>query len=135
MTPDTLARIHAASFTQPRPWTETEFTDLARDPATFLIAYTEGFLLGRTVLDEAELLTLAVAPEARRQGSGATLLNLFETMAQERGAVTAFLEVASDNAPARALSDSAAWQDAGRRRNYYAAGIDAIVMRKDLGIA
>ena len=132
MTPDTLARIHAASFTQPRPWTETEFTDLARDPANFLIAYTEGFLLGRTGLDEAELLTLAVAPEARRLGIGAALLSRFETEARTRGAVTAFLEVASDNAPAQALYRAAGWQDAGRRRNYYAAGIDAVVMRKDL---
>ena len=56
MMPDTLARIHAASFTQPRPWTETDFTDLARDPANFLIAYTEGFLLGRTVADALVIL-------------------------------------------------------------------------------
>ena len=133
MTPEGLAQIHAASFTHPRPWSAAEFAALLRDPANFLIARDAGFILGRTVLDEAELLTLAVAPEMRRHGIGATLLNLFETMAQERGAITAFLEVASDNAPARALYGGAAWQDAGRRRNYYGAGIDAIVMRKDLG--
>ena len=57
---------------------------------------------------------------------------MLETEARTRGAVTAFLEVASDNAPAQALYRAAGWQDAGRRRNYYAAGIDAVVMRKDL---
>ena len=132
MMPDTLARIHAASFTQPRPWTETEFTDLARDPANFLIAYTEGFLLGRTVLDEAELLTLAVAPEARRMGLGRALLTEFAHTSTERGACEAFLEVASDNAPAIALYASAGWQRAGTRRDYYAPGIDAMVMRREM---
>ena len=131
MTPEMLARIHAASFTHPRPWTAAEFTALQTDPANFLIAHETGFILGRTVLDEAELLTLAVDPKARRQGTGATLLRAFETEAITRGAATAFLEVASDNAPAQALYRGAGWHEAGRRRNYYAAGIDAMVLRKD----
>lgn len=132
MTPEELARIHTASFTTPRPWRADEFTDLLRDPANFLIAGEDGFILGRTILDEAELLTLAVAPEARQRGIGAKLLSAFETAAQERGAATAFLEVASNNTPALALYHRAEWQDAGRRRNYYAAGLDAVVMRKVL---
>lgn len=130
MTPEALARIHAASFTRPRPWNAAEFEGLLRDPANFLISRDAGFILGRTVLDEAELLTLAVAPDARRNGIGATLLAGFEAEARTRNAATAFLEVAGDNAPAQALYRRAHWQDAGRRRNYYAAGIDAVVMRK-----
>ncbi|NHF73968.1 ribosomal protein S18-alanine N-acetyltransferase [Paracoccus xiamenensis] len=132
MTPETLARIHAASFTLPRPWSAAEFASLLRDPANFLLTQGAGFILGRTVLDEAELLTLAVSPHSRRRGLGSRLLQAFEDAAVARMASTAFLEVASDNSAARALYASANWQNAGRRRNYYAAGIDAVVMRKDL---
>lgn len=132
MTPEALALIHGASFTRPRPWSASEFADLLADPKNFLIARSDGFILGRTVLDEAELLTLAVAPTARRHGTGRTLLAAFEAEAQARGAISAFLEVASDNQPARGLYDGAGWQQAGCRRNYYAPGIDGLVLRKDL---
>lgn len=132
MTPDELAAIHAASFTRPRPWTADEFRGLLAEPANFLIARDTGFLLGRTVLDEAELLTVAVAPQARRAGLGATLLASFEDQARARGAATAFLEVAGDNAAAAALYAGAGWRAAGRRRDYYGTGIDAVIMVKVL---
>lgn len=132
MKPDDLAAIHAASFTRPRPWSADEFRALLAEPTNFLIARDRGFLLGRTVLDEAELMTVAVAPDARRAGTGAALLAEFEAEAQVRGAVTAFLEVASDNAAAQALYSAKGWQNAGRRRNYYGGGVDALVMQKAL---
>lgn len=132
MTPEELACLHAICFTRPRPWSAAELQALLADPANFLLTREAGFLLGRTVLDEAELLTLAVAPEARRQGIGAALLTGFEAEAQARGATIAFLEVAADNAAAQALYTGAGWQNAGCRRDYYGGGIDAVVMRKPL---
>ena len=132
MTPQALAAIHAACFTRPRPWSAAEFAGLLAEPMNFLLTRPQGFLLGRCLLDEAELLTLAIAPQARRQGLGTALLTEFETEAATRGAVTAFLEVAADNAPAQALYAGAGWQDAGRRRDYYGGGIDAVVMRRAL---
>ena len=132
MTPEELARLHATCFTRPRPWSAAEFQALLADPANFLLTRESGFLLGRTILDEAELLTLAIAPEARRQGIGAALLAGFETRAQARGAATAFLEVASDNAAAQALYAGKGWQNAGCRRDYYGGGTDAVVMLKPL---
>ncbi len=82
-------------------------------------------------------MTLAVAAAARRRGLGRRLLARFEAAAAARGAEAAFLEVAEDNAPARALYLAAGWVEAGRRRRYYARGdgtaADAIVMRKALG--
>ncbi|WP_245727256.1 ribosomal protein S18-alanine N-acetyltransferase [Paracoccus isoporae] len=127
-----MAAIHAASFSRPRPWRADEFADLLSDPAVFLIAAGKGFIIGRCILDEAELLTLAVAPEGRRQGSGRHLVALFQAEATRRGAATAFLEVAADNGAARALYASAGWAEAGRRRDYYGSGTDAIVMRLTL---
>ena len=119
MTPAALARLHAACFTLPRPWTEAEFTDLLSRSGVFLLTNPGGFVLGRVVADEAELLTLAVDPAARRQGHGHNLLTAFEDAAARCGAGAAFLEVASANAPARALYARRGWVEAGLRRGYY----------------
>ncbi|MDO5641331.1 MAG: GNAT family N-acetyltransferase [Paracoccus sp. (in: a-proteobacteria)] len=132
MTPEALHHIHAASFTLPRPWSADEFAGFLADPACLLLTRPGAFLIGRAVLDEAELLTLATAPEARRRGHARALLAEFTRAMQARGAATAFLEVASDNAPAQALYAGAGWERTGQRRNYYASGVDAIVMRKTL---
>lgn len=137
MTPDParLAAIHAASFTTPRPWSTQEIASLLSDPATVLIEDAAGFALGRTVADEAELLTLAVVPDRRRRGIGAHLLGRFLTAARERGATQVFLEVAADNDAALALYRRHGFSQTGRRRGYYrdslVAAVDAIVMRRD----
>jgi len=139
MTPGDLAALHAACFTTPRPWTGAEFTDLLAAPACFLLAGPRGFLLGRVIADEAELLTLAVDPQARRAGLGRALVTRFAAAAQARGARSAFLEVSEANAPARALYAACGWQAAGRRRGYYhpPAGPpeDALILTLDLAAA
>ncbi len=120
MTPRHLAALHAACFTAPRPWSEAEFAALLDDPLVFLLTEPEaGFLLGRVVAGEAELLTLAVAPDLRRQGTGRRLVAGFLDEAARRGAESAFLEVAAPNAAARALYAAAGFAEVGRRRNYY----------------
>ena len=130
MTSDDLATLHLRCFaTHPRPWSAPEFEDLLNSPLNFLLTRPEGFLLGRAVAGEAELLTLAVAPQARRKGVGSLLLDDFIAASLARGAEDAFLEVAADNAGAIALYAGRGWQTAGRRRNYYATGIDAILTR------
>lgn len=125
-----MARIHLASMTTPRPWKEAEFRDLLALPQSVAATHRHGFALGRVILDEAELLTVAVAPEARREGIGRACLDTFHDMALARGADTAFLEVAETNHAARALYDAAGYSVAGRRRGYYAGDppVDAIVL-------
>lgn len=119
MTPDDLAALHARCFVTPRPWTAAEFADLLAAPGAFLLTESSGFLLGRVIAGEAELLTVAVDPLARRQGSGRALVLQFAAEARARGAQSAFLEVAEGNEPARALYAACGWQAAGRRRGYY----------------
>ncbi|MDQ7775120.1 MAG: GNAT family N-acetyltransferase [Paracoccus aminovorans] len=127
---DDLAALHLRCFAaHPRPWSAPEFEDLLNSPLNFLLTRPRGFLLGRAVAGEAELLTLAVAPEARRQGLGSALLRDFAAASRARGAAEAFLEVAEGNAGAIALYAGHGWEITGRRRNYYAPGIDAILMR------
>ncbi|MFD1882204.1 GNAT family N-acetyltransferase [Paracoccus pacificus] len=137
MTPARMAAIHAASFTNPRPWSEPEFAAFLATPGVFALSGRDGFLLGRTILDEAELLTLAVEPAARRAGTGGRLTQAFADAARGRGARRAFLEVAADNLAAQALYLANGWQVAGRRKGYYRlAGhppLDAVLMNLTLG--
>lgn len=119
MTPEDLATIHARAFVTPRPWSRAEFADLLASPHCFLIEEGPSFVLGRTIADEAELLTIATDPDHRRRGLARRCLTAFETTARSLGATTAFLEVAADNAPARALYLGNGWQISGERRDYY----------------
>jgi len=132
VTPQELAALHCRCFTVPRPWTAAEFASLLSDSGTILHTRPQGFLLGRVAGDEVELLTLAVVPEARGQGEGRALMRRFLEDCSVRGAAVAFLEVAADNVAAIGLYRATGWQQVGQRRNYYAPGLDALVMRHDL---
>lgn len=133
MTPHQLGALHARCFTTPRPWSAAEFSALMATTGSFLLTRDNSFLLGRAIAGEAELLTLAVAPEARRQGQGRALTLEFAATARGMGARDLFLEVAADNHPAQALYAALGWRETGRRRGYYAPGLDAVVMH--LGLA
>lgn len=137
MTPQDLARLHAAAFTMPRPWSAQEFTDLLASPHVFLTAVPHAFAMGRVIADEAELLTIATDPAKRRQGLGRSCLTTFESMAQARGATSAFLEVAADNPAALALYLGNGWRISGTRPRYYHAPdggrVDAQILSKTLG--
>ena len=88
MTPDRLAALHARCFVAPRPWSETEFRALLDMPGAFLLLRPDAFLLGRSIAGEAELLTLAVAPEARQRGVGRALTQDFAATLRRLGAGT-----------------------------------------------
>ncbi len=132
MTPADLARLHAACFTTPRPWSEAEIAGLLDSPFTFLLTEPAGFLLGRVIADEAELLTLAVDPAARRQGNGRRLVAAFLAEARRRGATTVFLEVARSNPEARALYAAAGFAETGCRPRYYGPQEDALILSHPL---
>lgn len=126
-----LAALHATSFAV--PWSATEFADLLGQAGVLAIREPDGFILIRVVLDEAEILTLAVRPEARRAGLGRRLVDQAAIAARRAGAHRLFLEAAEDNAAALALYDSAGFRPLGRRRGYYDGGrIDALVLGLDL---
>jgi ribosomal-protein-alanine N-acetyltransferase len=137
MTPEALAALHALAFTdRPRPWSVGEFAALIRQPTTLLSAEPDGFALGRVAGDEAELLTLAVHPRARRRGLGLRLVRAYEAQAEAAGAAESLLEVAVMNAAARALYGRLGYVEAGRRPGYYllpgAPAVDALVLRRRL---
>lgn len=77
-----------------------------------------GFSLYRTIADDAELLLLAVAPEAQHRGIGRNLLGHFIEDAKKNGAERIHLEVRDGN-PAVRIYEAAGFEQANRRRNYY----------------
>lgn len=133
MTPAEAASLHAAAFPPADRWGPDALALLLAMPGAFAQQIPDiGFVLARVVADEAEILTLAVVPEARRQGHGAVLLAAAMAGAAARGARAMFLEVADSNEAARALYARAGFAPVGRRRRYYPDGGDALVLRREL---
>lgn len=131
-----LAAIHATAFD--RPWDLSAFADLLTGAGVIaLAAGDDGFILVRRVLDEAEVLTLAVRPSARRRGLARTLVEAAASALQAVGAATLWLEVAEDNAAALALYAAAGFVRSGSRPGYYARmegpSVAAVVMKRSLG--
>lgn len=120
MTPDTLATTHARAFVATRGWSALEFAALLASPGIILTGDATAFVLGRVTLDEAEVLTLATDPALQRRGLARAALAAFEAQARAAGAEKAFLEVAEDNHPAKALYAAASYAQVGRRPGYYA---------------
>ncbi|MEA9984521.1 ribosomal protein S18-alanine N-acetyltransferase [Subtercola sp. RTI3] len=96
-----------------------------------LLGYA-GLLSPRGAAD-ADIQTIAVAPDARRNGLGRTLMTTLIAEATLRGAKRLFLEVRADNPGAQHLYETLDFLPIGVRRGYYQPdNVDAIVMRLDL---
>jgi ribosomal-protein-alanine N-acetyltransferase len=82
---------------------------------------------------EADVQTIAVAPEVRRMGLGRVLMHALLKAARSAGVGDVFLEVRADNAGAQALYDSLGFAGIGVRPGYYQPDdVDAIVMKLEL---
>lgn len=132
-TPDdapTIAALEAAAAGD--PWSLAQVRATLERPTThaWLVGDpARGHLLTTQVLDEAEILTIAVHPAHRRRGLARQLLTCAEAAWQSHGVVTAWLEVRVSNVAARALYRSRGWVDVDVRSRYYADGSDAARMR------
>lgn len=122
---DAVMRVMEESFdpTFGEAWTSAQCAGLLPLPGVWLsLACRDeevlGFSLSRIVLDEAELLLLAVRPKGQRQGIGQLLLDRFVFEAKRRGAAHLHLEVRDGN-HAIELYMRSGFSEAGRRHNYY----------------
>ena len=131
-----IARLHAASFG--RGWDEDEVHRLLLDNAVVahraMVRRTMvGFIMSRMAADEAEILSVAIAPARRGRGLSRPLLDFHLRSLAGLGARTVFLEVDEHNAPACRLYRGAAFHEVGRRQGYYQGGGAALILRRDLG--
>ena len=138
-----LSTVHAACFEE--AWDEASTARLLAGPGTCGLVAADsaggadevplGMALCRLAGGEAEILTLGVIRDRRRQGVGRHFVRECHAIAKAAGAAALFLEVAADNGAALALYSAAGFRQVGRRENYYEArnkrgpGRDALILR------
>ncbi len=132
-----LVILEDASFTD--PWTAGQLAESLGEAHTIGLVAEDGFgalagyLLARVVLDEAEVLSVAVGSEWRRQGLGRRLLEQALEEMGAQGVLSVWLEVRPSNEGALALYHAANFVAVGRRRSYYRRPVeDAMVLRRAL---
>ena len=121
LTPDyvsAVAEIEKRCFSN--PWSETAINaELENHCSEIYIALIDGTATGYaniyTVLDEMDIVRVAVLPEYRRQGIAAEILKT--VLAEQQG--TVYLDVRESNHPAISLYKSLGFVDTGVRKNYY----------------
>ena len=126
-----ILEIEHASF--PLPWKAEFFLKELQNPRGWSwVAEKEGiivgYLCGWFVVDEGEILKVAVHPSSRRYGVGGALLEKAMVIADQRGVQTLHLEVRVSNTAAIALYKFRGFHEVGRRRRYYENGEDALLM-------
>lgn len=124
-----LSNLHAKCFPN-RPWSADDFRDLKQSGCEIIMS-ENGFIVYRIAVDEAEIITIGVNPEMRRNGIASAMIGIIEKTLKNQGVKKIFLEVASNNEPAKKLYENAGFNRVGLRPKYYN-GVDAILMSKEL---
>lgn len=106
------------------PWSERQFQESldAGQRCTVMVDGEKvvGFCILQPVLDEANLLLMAIDPNYQRQGRGLVMLEESIALLGEQ-CVMIFLEVRASNHPAIALYEKVGFHQMGMRKNYYPA--------------
>jgi len=129
---DRVVAIERQSF--PHPWTVDHFRDELHVPhafplvAEFASVGIAGYLCPMQLLDEGEILNMAVREECRGFGVGRLLLTTALRRFREQGASRVFLEVRVTNQAAVSLYRAFDFRTVGRRKGYYENGEDAFLM-------
>ena len=129
---ETVLAIESASFS--RPWTRRHFLDEIASPFGIpLVAQVPdgaiaGYLCLKLVLDEAEILDVAVDLALRGRGVGRVLLECALSLCRERQVALLGLEVRVSNQAAIALYRRLGFRESGVRKRYYEDGEDAMLM-------
>ena len=130
-----VAALEAVCFSN--PWSEASVASELDNPLSlWLVARDAAGLLGyigsQSVPDEADMMNLAVRPDARRQGVAQALLQALEAALRENGIRSLTLEVRAGNEPAIRLYTQAGFRQVGLRKNYYFhPKEDALILKKE----
>lgn len=119
------------------PWSEAAIRSELENPLSlWLVAERNGAVLGyvgsQMVPPEADMMNLAVAPEARRQGIADALIGELIRRLSMKEVTSLSLEVRVSNTAARSLYEKLGFRQIGLRPNYYFhPKEDACILRKD----
>ncbi len=134
---DDIAAMHTRLFDP--PWDAQTIASLIEHPAAaaFVAQVREpkamaGFVIGQLAADEAEILSIGVAPEWQRRGVARGMMEGLVRAARRAEAKRLFLEVAEDNKAAMALYEALNFAAVGRRKGYYerlgGKRVDAVIL-------
>lgn len=131
-----VAELERVCFSD--PWSEKSIASEVNNPLSYwLVAELNGRVVGyvgsQSVLDAADMMNIAVAPEYRRRGVAEALVNSLTDYLQSNHVIALLLEVRVSNTQAIALYEKLGFEQVGRRRNYYHnPKEDALILRKEL---
>ena len=130
-----IAQLEKLCFSD--PWSENSVASELENPLSlWLVAEEDGSVAGyvgsQTVMDETDMMNIAIHPDHRRQGIAAALIETLIGELKEKGSRCLTLEVRASNENARNLYEKLGFQQAGIRKNYYRnPKEDAIILRKE----
>lgn len=117
-----IARLEAQCFSD--PWSEKSIASELENPLSLWLVAEEndqvfGYVGSQTVLDESDMMNIAVDPRFRRQGIARALIETLIAELAKMGSRCLRLEVRVSNENARALYARMGFQQLGLRKNYY----------------
>ena len=133
-----IAEIEKLCFSD--PWSEKSVaSELENRLSLWLVAMdgdrVAGYVGSQSVLDEADMMNVAVHPDYRRQGIGRDLVLALAEALRKKGIRGLMLEVRQSNAPAIALYEQLGFGQVGLRPNYYRNPKEnALILRKELSL-
>ena len=133
-----VAQLEKLCFSD--PWSENSIASELENPlALWLVAEKNGAVAGyvgsQTVMDETDMMNIAVHPDHRRQGIAEALIEALIAVLKRKGSRSLTLEVRVSNENARRLYEKLGFCQAGIRKNYYRnPREDAIILRKEWNI-
>ena len=130
-----IAELEKICFSD--PWSERSIASELDNKLAFWLVATEGervagYIGSQTVMDETDMMNVAVHPDFRRRGIAEVLVNGLVEELKNKGSHCLTLEVRASNAPAIALYEKLGFSEIGRRKNYYRnPREDALILRKE----
>ena len=130
-----IAELEKVCFSA--PWSERSIASELTNPlALWLVAENDGKVIGyigsQSVLDEADMMNIAVSQDFRRLGVAETLVNSLIAQLRDGGVHSLCLEVRESNEPAKSLYKKLGFEQVGRRPNYYLNPKEAaLILRKE----
>ncbi len=130
-----LAELEKLCFSD--PWSVSAFEYELKNPLSLWLVAVDGdkvagYVGSQTVMDEADMMNIAVHPQFRRQKIAEKLVLQLIQMLNERQAKSLTLEVRVSNEPAICLYEKLGFAQVGRRPGYYRnPREDAYILRKE----
>lgn len=119
------------------PWSQRSVASELENPLALWLVWEEdgkvlGYVGSQTVLDETDMMNVAVSAQARRRGIAQALVEALVIRLKQRGSRCLTLEVRASNAPAICLYEKLGFRQVGRRPNYYShPKEDGLILRKE----